>query len=271
VNIVDWFAPLAVGLFGLLFGSFANVVIWRLPRKESLSHPASRCPTCDTPIAWRDNVPVVSWLLLRGRCRSCGEKISPRYPAVELLSGLLWTAMWFVYGPTLALPFAIAFVYLLMILSFVDLDTMRLPNPLVALLAGIGAAGVAVSQLTGTLVVPLLPGQGALADPWAFALAGLLIGGGVPLLISALYASIRGRAGIGMGDIKLLGSMGIFIGPYVLMALMFGSIAGAFGALVIRGEGGARRKIPFGPWLALGGVACLLVGPQLWAWYAQFL
>ena len=151
---MDWFVPLAVGLFGLLFGSFANVVIWRLPRGESLSTPGSHCPSCETAIGWRDNVPVLSWVMLRGRCRSCAAPISARYPLVELTSGVLWLAMWAVFGPSLALGFAIAFVYLLMILSFIDLDTMRLPNQLVALLAVIGVAGVVVAQITGVLGGP---------------------------------------------------------------------------------------------------------------------
>jgi len=270
LDLVGWLAPVLAGLFGLLFGSFANVVIWRLPRGESLSSPGSRCPACETPIAWYDNVPVLSWLALRGRCRSCGTRISPRYPLVELLSGGLWLAMWYLYGPTLALPFAICFAYLLMILAFIDLDTMRLPNALVGLLAIVGAFGVVVSEVTGDPTVPLLHGGGALESAWAFAAAGLLVGGAVPLALSAAYAALRGRQGMGMGDVKLLGTMGIFLGLYVLIALLLGSMAGALSALLPR-EGGVRRKIPFGPFLAFGGVLCLALGPQLWAWYAQLL
>ncbi len=268
---MDWFAPVLVALLGLLFGSFANVVIWRLPRGESLSSPGSRCPSCETPIGWRDNVPVLSWVLLRGRCRTCGAPISARYPLVELTSSALWLLMWVVFGSTLALGFAIAFAYLLMILSFIDLDTMRLPNQLVAVLAAIGVLGVVVAQLAGVLAVPLLAGNGALSQPWAFAAAGLLIGGALPLGISALYALLRGRAGLGMGDVKLLGVIGIFLGPYVLMALMFGSILGALSAVFLPKEGGMRRKIPFGPFLSLGAIVALIVGPQAWAWYSAFL
>jgi leader peptidase (prepilin peptidase)/N-methyltransferase len=269
--IVDWFAPLAIGVFGLLFGSFANVVIWRLPRKESWSSPPSHCPECDAPIWWRDNIPVVSWLALRGRCRSCGVRISPRYPAVELLSGFLWVLMWFAFGPTLALGFAIVFAYLLLILSFIDLDIMRLPNVLVGLLAAIGLLGVVISQVTGVLAAPVLTGTGGLSQPWAFAGAGLLIGFVLPLVISSLYSLVRGSAGIGMGDVKLLGTIGIDLGPYVLMALMFGSIIGALSAILVRKEGGLRRKIPFGPFLAAGAVATAVVGPAVWAWYSAFL
>ena len=268
---MDWFAPLVVGLFGLLFGSFANVVIWRLPRGESLSSPPSRCPSCGKQIRWRDNIPVLSWVLLRGRCRDCSTPISARYPLVELTSGVLWLLMWMVFGPTLALGFAIAFVYLLMILSFIDLDTMRLPNPLVALLAVIGAVGVAISQLAGVSAVPLLRGTGVLSQPWAFAAAGLFLGGAVPLAISAAYSAIRGKAGLGMGDVKLLAAMGIYLGPYVVMALMFGSILGALGALALPREGGMRRKVPFGPFLSAGAIGVVIFGPLVWGWYSALL
>jgi len=210
-------------------------------------------------------------VLLSGRCRHCSVPISPRYPLVELASGALWLLMWWIFGPTLALGFAIAFAYLLMILSFIDLDTMRLPNSLVGLLAAVGAAGVVVSQVAGVPAVPLLPGSGSLAQPWAFAAAGVVLGGGLPLAISALYSALRGQTGLGMGDVKLLAAMGIYLGPYVLMALMFGSIAGALGALALRGEGGARRKIPFGPYLSIGAIAAVVFGQQVWAWYSAFL
>jgi len=179
--------------------------------------------------------------------------------------------MWFVLGPTIALGFGIAFAYILLILSVIDLDTMRLPNPLVGLLAVIGVLGVAVAQLTGELAVPLLAGAGDFSEPWMFAAVGLLIGGGLPLAISVLYSLVRGATGLGMGDVKLLAVMGIFLGPYVLMALMFGSIAGALSAVLIPKDGGMRRKIPFGPFLALGAIMTVVIGPLTWAWYSAFL
>jgi len=222
-------------------------------------------------VAWYDNVPVVSWVLLRARCRSCGKPISARYPVVELLSGALWLLMWWLFGTTATMVFAIAFVYLLMILSFIDLDTMRLPNSLVGLLALLGVAGVVAAQVLHVPAVPLFSGSGALAEPWAFAAAGLLIGGGIPLAISAVYSMLRGKTGLGMGDVKLLAAMGIYLGPYVVMALMFGSILGALGALLMRQEDLARRKVPFGPYLSLGALAVIVAGPQLWAWYTAFL
>ncbi|MRR35468.1 prepilin peptidase, partial [bacterium] len=122
-------------VFGLVFGSFANVVIWRFPRGESLSAPASHCPLCERPIRWRDNIPVVSWVILRARCRDCGTPIHWRYPAVELLTALLWVLAVLKFGATPRAVMTACVFYLLVILAFIDLDVRRLPNPIVALLA----------------------------------------------------------------------------------------------------------------------------------------
>lgn len=269
--IDDVFVGLLITALGLSFGSFANVVIWRFPRGESLNRPGSHCPSCDTPIRWYDNIPVLSWLVLRGRCRACEAPISIRYPLVELLCGGLWLAVWMLYGTTLRFAFAAAFVYLLVILSFIDIDTMRLPNPLVGLTAAIGAVGVVVAQVSGIAVVPLMESRGVLEQPWAMAAAGLLIGGVIPFAISELYALVRGGQGIGMGDVKLLGVVGIFVGPYVLMALMFGSVIGVASSLLLSRGGGMRRKIPFGPSIAAGAVIVLFAGAQVWSWYLSVL
>jgi leader peptidase (prepilin peptidase) / N-methyltransferase len=142
-------------VFGLLLGSFANVVIWRFPRGESLNTPGSHCPACDAPVRWYDNIPVISWVLLRARCRSCGEPIASRYPAVELLSGLLWLAAAITYGAGVQAVIAGFFFWTLLILTFIDLDTMRLPNPIVAALAVFGLLGATVSQLISVAWVPL--------------------------------------------------------------------------------------------------------------------
>lgn len=257
--------------FGLVFGSFANVVIWRFPRSESLAFPGSHCPVCDAPIAWYDNVPIIGWLGLRGRCRSCGVKISARYPVVEAFSGALWLASWLEFGLTGRTLFAIAFFYLLLILAFIDMDTMRLPNRLVAILVAIGFVGVLVSQFLAMPAAPLLDGVGLLSSPVLFALAGLVVGGAFPLAVSGLYAAVRKKQGLGMGDVKLTATIGVFLGPYTLMALFFGSAIGAvYGLATARGEG-IRRKIPFGPFLAIGAVMTTVVGQQLWAGYLKLL
>ena len=260
---------LLMGVLGFAFGSFANVVIWRFPRGESLSYPPSRCPGCDTAISWRDNVPVFSWLALRGRCRSCGEPISVRYPLVESLSAVLWLLAAVFWGPTVQAGFAAAFFYLLLILAFIDLDTMRLPNPLVGLLAGIGFAGAVLDQLAGVPAAPLLVYDGALASPILAALAGALLAGGLSLGFAAAYAGIRKKSGFGMGDVKLLAAMGLFLGPLALMTLFFASLIGAvFGIVSARRNGGSlAARYPFGPFLALAGVIVALIGADLWSWY----
>jgi leader peptidase (prepilin peptidase)/N-methyltransferase len=261
-------------VFGLLFGSFGNVVIWRLPRGESLSVPASHCPKCETPIAWYDNVPVASWLALRGKCRSCQATISARYPAVELLSGLLWLSATLHFGFSPQAAVCVFFFYVLLLLAFIDIDTMRLPNSLVGLLAIGGATGLAVTQLTGIPAVPLMPlGSGVFATPLVFSLLGAVLSAGVVLLIALAYARVRGTEGFGMGDIKLLFVIGLFLGPYGLLVLLFGSVFGAgFGvAASRRAPEGMRYRFPFGPFLALAAVFVTLVGAPVVTWYMQLL
>jgi len=272
IGLPDWFWLTVLFLFGLVFGSFGNVVIWRLPRNESLSSPPSHCPKCDTPIRWYDNVPVLSWLVLGGKCRNCGESISPRYPAVELLCGILWVCAGWRFGQTATALAAALFFYLLVLLAFIDWDTMRLPNSLVALVFGTGLAGAVVSQFAGVQVTPLLVSGtgGALSEPLVSALAGAASAAGVVLLIGLAYSAIRGGQGYGMGDVKLLAAMGVYLGLYSLMALFIGTLVGAvYGVIAARRAGaGGRHRFAFGPFLAMGGVIAALAGPAIWAWYA---
>jgi leader peptidase (prepilin peptidase)/N-methyltransferase len=263
-----------LALLGLVFGSFGNVVIWRLPRGESLSSPPSHCPECGSPIRYRDNLPVLSWLLLRGRCRDCGTRISPRYPAVELVSGALFVLAGVLYGVEWQALVAICFFYILLLLTAIDLDTMRLPNTLVIVLASIGGATALISQVSGVPLAPLLLSRsGLLSEPAAAALVGAALGAGLSLGIALLYRAARGRQGLGMGDVKLLGAMGLYLGPYVLMAFFLGSMIGAVWALVAAGrapEGGAHR-VPFGPFLSAGAVLTVAVGAWLWGSYLGVL
>jgi leader peptidase (prepilin peptidase)/N-methyltransferase len=270
-DLPGWFFLGALFLFGVVFGSFGNVVIWRLPRGESLSHPGSHCPRCDTPIAWYDNVPLLSWLVLRARCRSCGEGIPIRYPAVELVSGLLWVTAGVRFGLTATTAAAIAFFYLLQLLAFIDWDTMRLPNSLVGLLAGIGLVGSAVSQFGHIRMLPLLPlSSGWLGEPLVASAVGALAAAGPIFLLGAAYALIRKRQGYGFGDVKLLAAIGLFLGPYslvaVFLAVLFGAVFGVASA-ARTGEGG-RHKFPFGPFIVAGAILTTLFGPELWAWYS---
>lgn len=267
----DWFFPVCALLFGLLFGSFANVVIWRYPRGESLSLPGSHCPRCEHPIRWYDNLPMLSWLLLRGRCRDCREPIPVRYPAVELLSGLLWLSCVLVYGSTPRAIAAIFMCYMLLLLGFIDLDTRRLPNPLVAILGGVGAALCLVSQFTSLQFTPLTPVDGLASPPLLAAAIGTLTAGGISLAISAAYGGIRGRAGLGMGDVKLLAALGPFLGVYTVGVFVVGSFLGvAWGIVAARGSGdGAATKFAFGPCLAAAAVIIAFWGPTMWGAYAS--
>jgi len=271
----------SLAVFGLLFGSFANVVIWRFPRGESLSVPASHCPACETPIRWRDNIPVVSWLLLRGHCRTCGIAISGRYPTVELLSCALWLLAGVRFGIAWQTAAAVFFFYLLMILAFIDMDTMRLPNRLVAILALGGLLGAAIAQVADVALVPLVTVGGALgASPLVAALAGAFMCAAVALTLSLVMEALLKRPALGMGDVKLLGVIGLYLSSYGLMVLFVGSVFGLIYGVIVQSRaknadenspatgktlGGA--PYPFGPALALGAVVVALVGPQMWSWY----
>ncbi|MBN2839601.1 MAG: prepilin peptidase [Coriobacteriia bacterium] len=272
--VPPWYFALAMGVFGLLFGSFANVVIWRVPRGESISRPGSHCPGCQAPIAWHDNIPILSWLLLRGRCRHCGEPIAVRYPLVEAASGALFLIAALAWGPGLRAAFAAAFFWFLLVLSAIDLDTMRLPNPIVGAMAVVGGLGVVIATLSGSVAVPLHdgPSAGLLAHPVAFAVTGVLLGMGVSGGVAAAYGTVRGKSGLGMGDVKLLGAMGIYLGPYVLLALLAGSLLGVAGGLfAARGSSLSETRIPFGPWLALGAALSALAGDWLFLSYLRLI
>lgn len=266
---------LFLGLFGLLFGSFANVVIWRVPRGESIVSPGSHCPSCGLQIRWYDNVPVLSWLVLKAQCRDCGVHISARYPAVELLSGLLWVVAALKWGMSVRTVFGITFFYLLLVLTFIDLDHLRLPNTLVAVLAGVGVLGVALSASGVADVVPLVPhpAAGIFSNPIAYAALGAVLGAGVSGGIAALYALVRGATGLGMGDVKLLGTLGIFLGPYVLMVLVFASILGSLVSIVLLTDRAevSKMRIPFGPFLAAAAVVVCVVGQPAWSWYSAMV
>lgn len=262
-----------MAVLGLAFGSFANVVIWRFPRGESLSHPPSRCPACEAPIRWRDNVPVFSWIALRGRCRECGARISPRYPIVESVSALLFLVAAVEFGPTARAAFAAAFFYLLLVLSAIDLDTYRLPNPIVGLTAAIAVTGAVAASILGMRIVPLADYGGWLTSPLAAALVGAVASGGVALALASAYAAVRKREGFGMGDVKLLAAIGLFLGPYSVFVLFFASVIGAVVGVLraIRDGEGLTKAYPFGPFLALAAVIVALVGADVWLWYLGLL
>jgi leader peptidase (prepilin peptidase) / N-methyltransferase len=238
------------GVMGAILGSFLNVVAYRLPRGESLSRPRSRCPRCETPIRPYDNVPVLSWLLLRGRCRTCRTSISPRYPLVEAVTGLLCAAIVIAQGADANALLGLALVLLLVPITLIDLDHRIIPNRL---------------TLIGAIVAPVIV---ALTDPGALPehlIAGVAAGG---FFLLALLAYPRG---MGMGDVKLAAVLGLFlgrgIGPAIFVALLSGTLVGA---IVIARKGareGRKTAVPFGPFLALGGIVALFAGDALVDWY----
>jgi leader peptidase (prepilin peptidase) / N-methyltransferase len=241
--------PLA-GVLGLVIGSFLNVVAYRLPRGESLVSPRSRCPGCETPIASRDNVPVLSWLLLRGRCRHCGVRISARYPLVEAATALLYIAVVLAAGADRDVWLGIAFVTLLVPVTLIDLDVRLIPNRIL-LPGAVVALGLVAALQPDDLVEHLIAAASA---------------GGFLLL-----AALAHPRGMGMGDVKLAGVMGLYlgraVGPAMLVALVSGTIVG-LAIIAIKGaKEGRKTPVPFGPFLAFGGVVGLLAGDQIVDWY----
>jgi leader peptidase (prepilin peptidase)/N-methyltransferase len=244
-------AAAAIALLGgLVAGSFMTVVAHRVPRGESIVGPRSRCPACGAQIAAYDNVPVLSWALLRGRARCCGKPISARYPLTELCLGALYAATVIVlWGDGGEIALGLVFVTMLVAITLTDLERRIIPNKILLVAALLGAA------------------IAALADPGSLperAIAGAAAGG---LLFLAALAYPRG---MGLGDVKLAAVMGLFLGrnvaPAILVALLAGSLVGL--AMIARNGAAARKQaIPFGPFLALGGVVGLLAGDQLVDWY----
>ena len=236
-------------LLGLCVGSFLNVVIARVPEGRSIVGPGSACPRCSTPIAWYDNVPLLSFALLRARCRKCGEPISWRYPVVELVTGLLFVLALAERGLTIDLIPALLLVSGLVAITGIDLDHQLIPD--VISIPGI-VVGLAVSTLTGR------PG-------WLDSLVGVVIGGGIFLLII-----VASRGGMGGGDMKLGAMLGAFLGwKLVLVAILIAILAGGVFAIVVLllRRKGRKDAVPFGPFLALGGVVSLFWGESLLAWY----
>lgn len=248
---------LVLALFGLMTGSFLNVCIWRLPRGESVVLPFSHCPLCNAPIRALDNIPLLSYVLLGGKCRRCRGRISPRYPLVEGLNAVLYAAVFYRYGMGWHLPVYLAFVSSLIVITFIDIDFQIIPD-------SITLPGIPVGLLAGSLILP---------EP--FSRAGLL--GFKASIIGAaagfcfFYAvAFLSRGGMGGGDIKLMTLIGGLLGwKSVLLSTLVGSFTGSLLGIFLmlfRGKG-RKTKIPFGPFLALGAVAALLFGQEIFQWY----
>ncbi len=246
-------------LSGLCVGSFLNVVIARLPAGRSIVHPGSSCPRCGNPIAWYDNLPVLSFLLLRGRCRSCRDPISWRYPMVEIVCAVLFAMAYVRFGPSLELASALVLLSMLVAITGIDLDYQIIPDLL-------SLPGVAFGFL-----VSLAPGM----IGWRASALGVLVAAGVFLVIIVASALALGQAGMGGGDGKLGAMLGAFLGwELALLSILISVLVGGLlaGALLATGRKGRKDPIPFGPFLALGGAVSLFWGDATLAWYfAQFL
>ena len=242
---------------GLIVGSFLNVCIYRLPRRQSLNWPGSRCTSCERALSWYENIPFVSWIVLRGRCRTCGAGISVMYPLVELVTGALFVAGYAIYGWTPLLAVRLAFACAMVVLFAVDLRHHILPNV-------ITVPGIVI----GLLVSLFLPTPG-----WRSSLIGLIAGGGVLFAIAEAYYRFRGVEGLGMGDVKMLSMIGAFLGwELMLVTLILASFAGSIigVGVIAMGRGGMKAALPFGTFLAVGALTAAVAGDALVDWYIGF-
>ncbi len=241
-------------VFGMLVGSFLNVCICRMPKNESVVSPPSHCPHCSYQIRWYDNIPLVSYLFLRGKCRGCGAHISLQYPLVELLNGLLTMLLFLRFGPTLAFATLFLLCSALVVITFIDIEHQIIPDE-------ISLPGIAV----GFVLSFFLKGH-----TWLNSLLGILLGGGSLLLVAYSYQRLTGKEGMGGGDIKLLAMMGAFLGwkavPFIIFASsLIGSIVGV--SIMLFQKKDSKLAIPFGPYLAFAAVLYIFYGNLIIRWY----
>jgi leader peptidase (prepilin peptidase)/N-methyltransferase len=242
-----------IALLGLAIGSFLNVCIHRVPRQGSIVQPPSSCPNCGYALRWLDNIPVVSYIILRGRCRQCRTPISIRYPIVEIVTMIVFVLHYLVLGPDIILVPRLLFACAMIVLFAIDLEHYLLPN--VITLPGI-AVGLAFSLLLPPGVVD--------------ALFGVLVGGGTLWLIGEAYYRYSGQEGMGGGDVKMLAMIGAFLGwQLVLLTLVLSSFVGALigGLVIIARRGGMKYALPYGTFLALAALTASLVGTRIIDWY----
>jgi leader peptidase (prepilin peptidase) / N-methyltransferase len=284
-NAIDLPLPLAcvlMGIFGAIIGSFLNVVIHRVPREQSIVLPESACPSCRAPIKAYDNIPILSFLILRGRCRKCGAGISPRYPGVEALTGLLFAAVTWHDGLSFALAFDLAFTASIVALIFIDAEHMILPNAITY--PGILFAlitRVAVPYLAGPAHFDDLPQLQALLPPnyplWLVSLIGAVIGalagGGSLWLMGFLWERLRGVEAMGLGDVKMMFMVGAFLGwRLTILTILIGAFTGSLvgiAMMVRRGDRNLQTMLPFGIFLGIGSIVSLLIGARIIDWYAS--
>lgn len=240
------------GIMGALFGSFLNVVAYRLPRHESIVKPRSRCTSCGTPVKPYDNIPVFSWLLLRGHCRKCGASISPRYPLVEAATALLCVGAVLAHGSTSGIALSVVLILLLLPAALIDLEHRIIPNRITAL-------GAVLAVVIGTALDPAGEPERLIAG----ASAGAFF----------LVAALAYPGGMGMGDVKFAAMIGLFLGESVIPAILIALVAGVIvGVLVMARKGvqkGRKTAVPFGPFLALGALVAIFAGSPMIDWYSS--
>jgi len=251
--MVELFAGIIIFIIGLVIGSFSNVCIYRLPRNESLVRPGSHCPQCSKPIPFYDNIPIISYLLLKGKCRYCGQSIPPQYPIVELATGLFYLALYLFYGLQ---PIAIVYMLLctlLIIISFIDLRERIIPDVLSVPFIIIGFAFSFFLRNINPLD----------------SLLGILAGGGSLLLIAIVGSKLFKKEAMGGGDIKLAAMLGAFLGwQLTLLSLFLGFFLGSvIGVLIIVTSKNKNDVIPFGPFIALGAMISMFWGQAILHWY----
>ena len=251
-------------VFGSVIGSFLNVCIYRFPREQKIGLTRSSCPHCNEVIRWYDNIPFISYIILKGKCRHCRKHISFRYFVVELLSAIMFCALWWSFSavsPVLVIIYSI-FISLLIIGSFVDLEFFIIPD-------AINISGIIIGLIASALYPQLMK-----ADIWYYGLLrsfiGILVGGGSLYLIAITATAILKKEAMGMGDVKLLAMIGSFLGwPWIFFTIFCSSLLGTIGGLILVAarKTDLKGKIPFGPYLAMGAVISLFWGPKIMNWY----
>jgi leader peptidase (prepilin peptidase)/N-methyltransferase len=241
-------------ILGACIGSFLNVCIYRIPLSKSIVAPGSMCPRCGNPIRFYDNIPILSYLWLRGRCRQCRTPVSLRYPLVELLTALLFTAVAHRFGASVEAGIYMAFSAVMVTITFIDIDHRIIPDR-------ISLPGILLCFLAALA----LPNMG-----WKAALLGILVGGGTLFVVAWGYSLLTGKEGMGGGDIKLLAMIGALLGWQgvvftIFSASLLGTVVGL--GLMVRTRSDMKLAVPFGPFLAAGALAYIFVGPELVAWY----
>lgn len=283
-NVINVPLPIVCGFMaalGAIIGSFLNVVIHRVPREQSIVFPASTCPKCRIAIKFYDNIPIVSYLILRGRCRACGVRISPRYPAVEALTAILFATVTWHDGLSFALAFDLAFVASMLALIFIDAEHMILPN-------AITYPGILFALIT-RVAVPYLAGPAHFDDlPQLINLVpklpvglvsiigaaiGAAAGGGSLWLMGFMWEKLRGVEAMGFGDVKMMLMVGAFLGwRLTILTILIGALTGSIAGIVVmyrRGGRNLQMMLPFGIFLGIGAIVSLLFGSRIIVWYAS--